>query len=369
MNEFLAAAAKALPVILLIVGLVAAAVLIWLVHRAVRRFTIDRLVYTRAFSEDCVCEGDEAELLETIWNPTPFFVLFVDVESYFYSGLEIDGQRIEKGEMRRLVSRHHLRPFEKITSKIKVVCARRGTYNLTSAMIYRAGGERWIDSAASISVCPKIVDRGRVLQSSFGIGDIVSSKRLVPDPFEIRGVRDYTSTDPFKSINFKTSAHLSVGGAPHIVVNDYEFCSSVRCFVYQNFHLPAYSGISYDEYEELMEDGLKISASIIAKAIDLGGLCSFSANCETLDGKKSISFPAASGEVHKKDILMNMAGIRAADGASFSSILARDISRGVYGSEIYIITAFPDEQTSRAASYFRRLGNNVCVITLGGDGK
>ena len=369
MERFLAMLARSLPVILWIAGIAAGLMSLFFIHRALRRFTIGKLVYKRGFSSDCVCEGDEVTLTETLWNPTPFFAFFVDVESYYYSGLEVDGVKIEKGGMRRLVSRFHLRPFEKISKTVNVLCVKRGTYKLSSAMIYRTGGERWLGSETEIAGGPKLADLKKAIPGALGTGETSSRRRLIYDPFEVNGVRDYTPSDPFRFINFKASARLSVGGAPHLVVNNYDYCSSARCFVYQNFHLPAYSGISYDEYEELMEDGLSISASLVAAAIDIGGLCSFSANCETVEGKKSISFPALGGDVHKKEILSGMAAIRAADGASFSSMMARDISRGIFNSEIFIITAFPDEQISAAASYYERNGNSVSIITLKGDAR
>ena len=335
MERFLAALARALPIILWIVGSAAAIVFLYLLHRALRRFVIDKLVYSRSFSSGCVCEGDEVTLTETIWNPTPFFVFFVDVESYYYSGLEVDGMKIEKGDMRKLVSRFHLRPFEKISKSVSVKCTRRGKYKLSSAMIYRSGGERWIGSEAELAVCPKLTEPPRAVFGALGTGDTASRRKLVYDSFDASGVRDYLPSDPFRSINFKASARLSVGGAPHFVKNNYEYRSSVKCLVYQNFHIPAYSGISYDEYEELMEDGLKISASLVSKSISMGGICSFSANCETADGRKSISFPALGGDVHKKEILSEMAGIRAADGASFSSIISRDVTRDIRQRDIH----------------------------------
>lgn len=345
----------------------AALFLIWLLHRAIRRFAVDRIVYRREFSDDFISEGCGTELVESLWNPTPFPLFFVDVESYFFDGIEIEGAE-SGGGMRRLVSRFHLMPFEKITKRAGVTCKKRGQYKFSSVSIYRCGDTRWIDSEATLSVCPKITKLTENISSAHGLGDEISKQNLVYDPFRVSGIREYTAGDSFRRINFKASARVSTG-TPRFVVNDNDYCSNSRYYIYQNFHVPQGEGVSYDAYEDLMEEGLKISASLVARSLESGGVCAFSANCETQSGDKLVSFPAAGGEIHKSDILHAMAAIRAADGASFSSVLSSDIARGVYSSDVFIITAVVDETMSERISLLRRFGNNVRVIKLGGDAR
>ena len=64
-----------------------------LLARTIRKFSVDRLRYERYCADECVYEGDSTELVETIWNPTLFFVPLVDVGSYFYDGLAVDGKK------------------------------------------------------------------------------------------------------------------------------------------------------------------------------------------------------------------------------------------------------------------------------------
>lgn len=349
--------------------LLAAAVIfaVWYIHRVLRRFAIDRLRYSRYFSEDFLAEGDATELVETVWNPTPFIILFVDFESYFYGELGIEGAETSESGMTMLTSRFHIMPFEKVTKRAAVKCKKRGFYKLTSVSVFRSGALRWIDAPAEISVCPVISEPTGDILSAYGTGDEISRKNLITNPFSVSGIREYMPGDSFRLINFKASARISTAGNPHFVVNKYDYCSNSRYYIYQNFHVPQHMGISYDEYENIMELGLRASASLVAKAIDSGGVCSFSANCKTLDGKTQVAFPLSGGEMHKTDILHAMAGIRAADGASFSSILFSDIASGVYNSEVFIVTAFTDESISEKITLFKRLGNSVRVILLGGD--
>ncbi|MBQ9748398.1 MAG: DUF58 domain-containing protein [Clostridia bacterium] len=337
---------------------------IFMLGRALRRFTVDRLVYGRRFSEECVYEGDTAELVETLWNPTVLPVFLVDVESYFYEGLQIGGYEAARGEMRYFVSRYHLMPFEKVTRRIEVKCIRRGYYKLTTASIFRGGDDRCIESEAVLYVYPRVDALRENMESVYGLGDALSRNRLIYDPFSVSGIREYRQGDPFHTINFKASARLVSGGHPRFAVNRYDYCASNRYYIYQNFHLPKGRELLFDAYEQLVEDGLRISASLVVKAIDSGGVCAFAANCGTVDGRRQIGFPLLGGELHKQDILKEMSLTRAMDGVSFASILAADVKRGVTGSEIFIVTPYVDGLVSEQIALFEYLGNTVKVITL-----
>ncbi len=332
-----------------------------LLFRQIRKFSVDRLRYERYFSDTCVYEGDSTELVETVWNPTAFIVPFADIESYFYSGLSVDGNGSGRG-MRLFVSRYHLLPFEKRTRKIQIECVKRGYYQLTAVSVRRCGEENYIKAPAEIYVYPGIEPLSENIQTAYGMGNSVSRKKLIYDPFSVSGIREYRAGDSFHTINFKASARLSAGGNPRFMVNQYDYCSNLKYYIYQNFHIPKNGSVSFDEYEEIMEKGLKIAASLIVRAIGEGGLCAFSANCYTSDGKLRSEFPIRGGETHKNDILREMAKIRAKDGASFSSVLADDIAKGIRNSEIFLITSYLDRGIEEQIFLLERLGNTVCVI-------
>ncbi|MBQ3490841.1 MAG: DUF58 domain-containing protein [Clostridia bacterium] len=332
-----------------------------LLLRLIRRFSVDRLRYERYFSDTCVYEGDSTELVETVWNPTLFFVPFADIESYFYSGLSVDRNN-SKREMCLFVSRYHLLPFEKRTRKIRIDCVKRGYYQLTSVSVHRCGEENYIKAPAEIYVYPRIEPLAENIPSAYGLGNSISRKKLIYDPFSVNGIREYRAGDSFHTINFKASARLSAGGNPRFMVNRYDYCSNLKYYIYQNFHIPKDGNVSFDNYEEIMENGLKIAASLVVKAISEGGLCAFGANCSTVDGRLKSEFPIRGGETQKNDILREMAKIRAKDGASFSSILSDNIVKGIRNSEIFLITSYLDEGIEEQISLLERLGNTVRVI-------
>lgn len=337
--------------------------LIVLFLRWMRRFSIDRLRYERRFEDVCVYEGDSTVLTESVWNPTLFFIPFADIGSYFYNGLSVDGKQADKG-MSLFVSRYHLLPFEKVTRRLRVECVRRGCYRLTSVFITRSGEERYIEAPAEIFVYPRVEPIARDVRSAYGMGDVLSRRRLILDPFTVNGVREYQPGDSFHTINFKASARLSSVGNPRFMVNRYEYCATFKYYIYQNFHIPKEGDLLFDVYEQLMEDGLRFSASLAVEALDAGGVCAFGANCATVDGGLKVEFPLRGGDVHKNDILREMSMIRAMDGASFSSILAADIAKGIMNAEVFIVTSYVDEAIGEQISVLEHMGNTVRVIML-----
>ena len=337
-----------------------------LLCRQARRFSVDRLRYERSFEDICVYEGDSTVLTETIWNPTLFIVPFADIGSYFYGGLSVDGKQAEKG-MSLFISRYHLLPFERVTRKLRVECVKRGCYRLTSVFISRLGEERYIEAPAEIFVYPRVEPIAEDVKSAYGIGDVLSRRKLILDPFTVNGVREYQPGDSFHTINFKASARLSSGGNPRFMVNRYEYCATFKYYIYQNFHIPKEGDLLFDVYEQLMEDGLRFSASLAVKALDAGGVCAFGANCATVDGKLKVEFPLRGGDVHKNDVLREMSMIRAMDGASFASILAADIAKGISNAEVFIVTSYVDETLSGQIAALEYMGNTVRVIMLRGN--
>ena len=95
---------------------------------------IEKLAYTREFSEDGVFEEDEVEIIESITNPTLFPLFCVDVESYIHSSLRLEGRDLHEG-MQPVISRFHLPPYTKLTRRYTVKCAHRGYFTMNTATV------------------------------------------------------------------------------------------------------------------------------------------------------------------------------------------------------------------------------------------
>ena len=160
------------------------ALVLYRIYIALRNKRLGRIEYSREFSEVGVNEGDEVELIETVRNTGAFPLLWVDIESYFYNELELEEYERDPGDkdnMQYLISRFNLWPYMQIRRRHKVICKKRGHYNLHVASIYSKTGPLAQDAPADIYVYPKAVplDMEDFAQGRLQ-GDYVSRRPLCP---------------------------------------------------------------------------------------------------------------------------------------------------------------------------------------------
>ena len=84
------------------------------------------------------------------------------------------------------------------------------------------------------------------------IGTMTSRQFLYEDPFEFRGIRDYTSTDPMNSVNWTASARTG-----ELMVNVHDSTSSQEAIIILNLETE-----TVWVYEQLHEIAIRLAASI-----------------------------------------------------------------------------------------------------------
>ena len=332
----------------------------------IREYLIKKVVYTRTFTDSGAYEGETTSLVETVYNPTPFPLLFVNIEGYIYNGLPIEQYEIDpRRAMQYYVSRFNLMPFMQIKRKHTIKCAKRGYYKLETVDIYYNKKVRYIEAPADFYVYPKIVPLGELSEPNcYRQGESFTRRWLIRDPFSLNGIRDYSFGDPFNSINFKATARSGSLNLSAFKVNNRDFCSSRTFMVYLNFQTDLEVPISTSSYEAMMELGLSFSSAIIRDAAYNGYRAGFAANCCVITGEDSIRFPVQSGETHLEEILREMAKVRHKVGISLFNLLEHDVKSGLNDTEIYIITPYVNDTMDEQIAHLRRSGNNVTVLKL-----
>ena len=354
---------------IIIVGfslLIILAILVFL-YLKLREKLMSKIVYRRVFSDVGAYEGETVTLIETIYNPNPLPVFFINIEGYIYNGIPMEEYEVDpKKGMQYYVSRFHLMPFMQIRRRHVIRCAKRGYYKLETVDIYYNRKVRYIEAPADIYVYPKILPITEPAQpTSSRQGECFTRRWLIRDPFSFNGVRDYHFGDPFNTINFKATARSgNFFNLSALKVNNRDFCSNRTFMVYLNFQTNADEQITTRSYEAMMEQGLSFAAALTREAAYNGYRTGFAANCCTVTGEDHIRFPIKSGEQHLEEILKEMAKVRSRVGISFYSMLETDVADGISDTEIYIITPMVNEQLDEQAAHFRRFGNSVSVLKL-----
>ena len=358
----------AFKAILIVLGVLLVLFILLKIYGAMRASRLYRIEYERTFTETGVYEGEEVEMVETIRNTGFFPLLMVDIESYFYNELDLHEYEPDPGStMQYVISRFNLWPYMQIKRHHKLTAKQRGHYKLQVATIYAKKAPIPLEAPAELYVYPKAIPLNLQNMAVGRMqGEFVSFRPLYTDPFSLAGIRDYRFGDPVSQINFKASARVPMTGfnASPLKVNARDYCASRRLMIYMDFHLAMGSKIDGKEYNRRAERGLSFCAALVRDAVYGGFAVGFAANCKTMDGEMSTRFDCDSSDAHLVDILKEMAKMNPTDGASFASLLERDIREGMRDTEIIIIFFGTHEEVLDRIDTLEQFGNSVQTIIL-----
>lgn len=348
---------KLIPIAALLYGL-------YRLMKLLRALAISHLSYKREFSEKAAFAGDSVFMTETVYNRTLFPLFFVDIEGYLYRGLTINDMPPKKGDMQHFISRVHLLPFMQIKRTHKITCHKRGVYTLDTVSVFANGNSITFEAPVSITVYPEITGNVPSLPAvTTMVGEHITSRALITDPFSVSGIRDYRYGDTMRQINYKATARSAYSANP-LKVNSYDFCRNFSIAVCMNFHVQWMDKIELEEYERLMERGLSLSAAALHEASKTGGRIGFAANCECDGKERFLTHKMNNGNHHFLDIMDCMAKMKLTDGMSFSALLDYCISLNTENTLYILVTTYVDGQMEDKISHLRRMGNSVHVIRM-----
>ncbi|HPE96247.1 MAG TPA: DUF58 domain-containing protein, partial [Bacillota bacterium] len=341
---------------------VGAVFLIRKLYLTVRSRQLSSLTYSRAFSDSGVFEGETVILTETVHNCSIFPLFRLDMESFIYEDLKIEGfDAPPSNSMQHCVSRFNLMPYMQITRTHVIRCRKRGYYTLESSRVFLKDEYRFYDAPAELYVYPHMVMIEDLPSPvNYLQGGVISKRQLIPDPFSVSGVREYMSGDPFNLVNFKQTARTG-----SLKVNNREFSSSRIFMIYVNFQTEQEDVyLTSAQYNKMIEQALSYSAALVGEALNSGYRVGFGANCVMTDGRMMLRYPVSSGTYSFEELLREMAMIRPRSGISFSALLAKDTAELLTQAEVFIFTPFVSETTDEEMHKLEKLGNSVSVISL-----
>lgn len=357
------------PSIKALVAVLSAVVLVLLVflYRNIKAKCIKRLEYSRSFTDEGVHEGMQTVLVETIYNPTFFFLIGIHVESYLYSGIRPESVVYDNSlDMHYCVSTFRIiPPFARIQRRNVICCEKRGLYELESVEINYRKEPHTILSPASIYVYPKPIPLSEALMHPNSMqGENPTNRRLIYDPFSFSGIRDYTLGDSMKMINHKATARSIIGANYGIKVNKFDYVSNRNVLVLVDYKYSDDELISGEDYNAIMENALRVATALICEASEAGYRVGFAANCKLVSGEMYIRFPADSGVLHYIDMLKSMATLRASAGMSMQRLIEMYIADSLSETEIVLFANEVDETAVVNLERLSIMGNSVNTFTL-----
>ncbi len=217
------------------------------------------------FETDAVYAGQETKLYEVIENRKRMPVPVLEVG--FHTRKELDFADVENTNVSDYLYKRDVFSVlgrQKITREIPVKCTKRGRYLASDAditthtLLYRKHYSKAVGTEAEIYVYPKMTDVSEIVTvCEHMLGTIQCARRLYEDPFAFRTIRNYTTDDPMKSINWKASARTG-----SLMVNTFDSVQSQKAMIFLDVED---TGIL--KYEDLVEESIALAATIMRRLI------------------------------------------------------------------------------------------------------
>ena len=222
-----------------------------------------KLTTSLKFSKEYLECGEKAKLVETITNdkflPLPVFQFKFSVDR----ALKFDDM-----ENSNVTDNYHRNDIfsilghQRITRKLDFTATERGIYKVEGATLLVKDFFLSSQFAEAVSVdsrvfvFPRKIDVSKIDNVFRGIlGEINSRRSLIEDRLTYRGMRDYRTTDSFRTINWKQSAKAS-----QLKVNVYDYTMDAQVKIMLNLDTD-----SMIRTNTLLEESISIVSSACRK--------------------------------------------------------------------------------------------------------
>ena len=338
------------------------------------RYSLARVTYRRRLGSQHLFFGDETTLDVEITNSKLLPLPWLQAEDYFPRALDFLKGHLEvssfphQGILRNTLS---LRWYERVTRRYRLRATHRGVYKLGPVTL-RAGDlfgferqHRTLDDGDQVGmdqliVYPRILPLTQLgLPAEYPFGEGQPIRRVVEDPFRLRGAHEYQSGDSMRHIHWKATAHTG-----HLQTKEYEPGASRYLVIFLNASTARYIYEGVDL--PLLEFLITVAASVATAALEEGSQVGLYVN-EWGMGDLYMYVPLSG----RPDQLMSILEVLAHDifwgHVPLGSLLNLELPRLPYGSTVVVISALVDEDLLSALMDVKATGRRVVLLAVGGD--
>ena len=338
-----------------------------LISMAVLRFIYSKsclinLDVNISISAAAATEGDELVLTEVIkngkWLPLPWLGVKFQISHALHfadSGSATISDAYYRSDL------FHVLMHQKITRRLKFTCTKRGFYTLRGLEI--TGWDifmenkyiKMFESDAHLTVYPGTIDTPTINDICTRIyGHLASRHPIYPDPFSFRGIREYSSADPMKVINFKASAK-----AQSLMVNVQDFSNTRQVVLLLDTERH-----TIWHNEALDERAIKLVSSFAEKLTMDGVPMSFITNGKSIRSGSATNIPQGRGMQQLRAILEALAYIdlSAKDIDDFAPTLETLAVHGALELEYWLISPYYSKEIECAYLRLKESGARTVWI-------
>ena len=332
-------------------------------HKIYAKFCVRNLDVRLSVSRSHATEGEVLTLTEVLTNNKWLPIPWVTVKFRAAKELEFaQAAAVTDAYYRRDL--FHILMQQKITRRLAFTCSRRGYYfvdgvELTAWDVLMEN--RYIQKFpcdVRLTVYPGTLETEEFDElCTLVYGQMRSTFPINPDPFSFRGIREYSSSDPLKAVNFKASAR-GLG----VMVNIWEYSSARQIEIlldvkrHEAWH-----------HETLEERAVKIAASVSEKMIANGTPTGFVSNGISVVSGMEINIPQGRGVQHSRSVLEALAYVDFTNQSvdSFAEKINEITIAGNFTPEYWLITPYYSREVEAAFLQLKAVGARAAWIMPG----
>ncbi|MEO8626130.1 MAG: DUF58 domain-containing protein [Candidatus Limnocylindrales bacterium] len=251
----------------------AAIVLVRLLAEIWPRDVLESLEVTHAIQPDRTVVGEEVELTVSVWNRTRLPVAWAGATDAVGPGLRIPGA--DEG-VNSIGVAGPLRPFERLTRRVRLVPMRRGVHDVGPVRLrvaevfgsHEPSRDPGIEHARVIAR-PLMAPVVGTLPASAPLAQVRARRSLFTDPTLFAGTRPFQTGDPVRSIHWRASARAGT-----LQAKRFEPALSRQALLVLDIQTieGAYWLLAYDEplFEDLCVAALSVARSMVTDETAVG---------------------------------------------------------------------------------------------------
>lgn len=350
-------------------NLLTALVILYFLWTLLIGWGLKRLSCSRQFSCRAAFEGETGQIIEVVRNDRACMIPWLRVESRISPYIRLGKQENLQvsGDM-YYCSFFTLMPYQQILRRHHVQFLRRGAYDLGNAALTTGdifGFFRYSRNqalSAPVLVYPRILEQEELpLPVSLMLGDLVRRQQLLQDPFLVKGIREYQPGDPVRDIHWPATARM---GQTQLRVHD--VTARAKLLVVLNVQPQELQWTNYisEPDAEIMEDGIRLAASLCLYALRAGLSAGFAANMPLDHGNEPTVFLPEPGSAREEVLLEAFARLTIRCSRRFP-VLLEDLAEQT-GLDILVLSRYEGDTMRAAMDKLRRSGNQVTFHLLEG---
>lgn len=334
------------------------------------KFGLKGLQCDRSFSRQTAFTGEEGELVEVVRNDRPMLIPWLRMESSISPHIQLGRQdNVNISEARHYSSLFTLMPYQQVRRRHRVRFLHRGEYDLGNATltvgdlfgVFQSNREQSMH--VPVLVFPRLLDeREMPIPLSLLLGDAVSRRQLLTDPFLVRGIRAYQVGDPVRDIHWPATARMG-----QAQVRQFDHTTRMKLMVILNGQRTEEQwGSKLMDYEEdIIEYGISVAATLCVWALRNGLMAGFAANLPIAKGSESIILPPDGGPAREEELLTTFARMSILRTQSFKYFLSTLTE--LTDLDIIVLSCYDSEEIQLGMEKLRKQNNRVMLHVLEGQ--